>query len=91
MKKNDIFFLLLLLFVTKLILLPVGFPDAAVLLVLLSYRPVSQYLKLQRDVKISAENAEKFAEVSGEIENIKKTLESIKTKEQVLQSFGMKK
>lgn len=91
LKKNDIYYLLLLLYVVKLIILPVGFPDAAALLVLLAYRPVSTFLKLQEKQKISDENAIHFSKLTDEINNVKSTLESLKTKEQVLQSFGMKK
>lgn len=91
MKKNDMFFLLLLLFIAKLILLPVGFPDAAVLLVLLSYRPVSQLLKLQRDVKISQKNEDEFSAVRGEILEVKKNLESLKIAENIKMQFGAKK
>jgi uncharacterized membrane protein YhiD involved in acid resistance len=91
MKKNDVYFTFILLFVLKLILLPASLPDAAVLLVLLAYRPVSQWLKLQEKQKISQANEEKFQEVAGEINEVKKTLESIKIKESVLNSFGIKK
>lgn len=91
LKKNDLFFLLILLFITKLILLPTGFPDAAVLLVLLAYRPVSTLLKLQEKQKISDANAEKFLEVAGEIAKVNGILESLKNHEQIKTSFGMKK
>lgn len=91
LSKNDIYFTLLLLFVTKLILLPVGFPDAAVLLVLLAYRPVSQLLKLQRDIKISAKNEQEFESVRGEISEVRKNLESLKIAENIKQQFGVKK
>jgi hypothetical protein len=91
MKKNDVFFMLILLFVVKLILLPSSFADAAVLLVLLAYRPVSQFLKLQEKQKISDANNLKFESISEEISEVKKTLESIKVKEAVINSFGIKK
>lgn len=91
MKKNDVFFTFILLFIVKLILLPASFADAAVLLVLLAYRPVSQFLKLQEKQKISQANEAKFTEVAEEISEVKKTLESIKIKESVLNSFGIKK
>lgn len=90
-RKNDVYFLLLLLFVIKLILLPVAFPDAVVLLVLLAYRPVSAFLKLQEKQKISAVNEEKFQAVAEEIAGVRKTLESLKVAEQIKQQFGMKK
>ena len=85
------YFLLLLLFIVKLLALPIAFPDAAVLLILLAYRPVSQLLKLQEKQKISDENAAKFAEVAGEIAEVNKALESLKNHEQIKTSFGMKK
>jgi hypothetical protein len=91
MRKNDLYFTFILLFIVKLILLPASFADAAVLLVLLAYRPVSQLLKLQEKQKISDANKLKFETVSEEIAEVKKTLESIKVKEQVLNSFGIKK
>jgi hypothetical protein len=85
------YFLLVLLFIVKLIALPIGFPDAAVLLVLLAYRPVSQLLKLQEKQKISNENAVKFAEVENSLENMQKTIESIKIKEAIVNQFGGKR
>jgi ABC-type transport system involved in cytochrome bd biosynthesis fused ATPase/permease subunit len=91
MRKNDVYFTLIICFILKLVWLPVQFSDAMVLLVLLSYRPVSQYIKLQEKQKISAENASKFAEVSEEIADVRKTLESIKIQEQMKQQFGIKK
>lgn len=91
MRKNDLYFTFILLFIVKLILLPASFADAAVLLVLLAYRPVSQLLKLQEKQKISDANKLKFEDVASEIAEVKKTLDSIKTKEQVLNSFGIKK
>jgi uncharacterized membrane protein YhiD involved in acid resistance len=91
MRKNDLFFTFILLFVVKLILLPASFADAAVLLVLLAYRPVSQLLKLQEKQKISDANKLKFETVSEEIAEVKKTLDSIKIQENMKQSFGIKK
>jgi uncharacterized membrane protein YhiD involved in acid resistance len=91
MKKNDMYFGIILLFTLKLILLSATFPDALVLLVLLAYRPVSQYIKLQEKQKISNENKIKFEDIATDIADVRKTLESIKTKEQVLNSFGIKK
>jgi hypothetical protein len=91
LKKNDIYFSLILLYVVKLIVLPIGFPDAFALLVLLSYRPVSTFLKLQEKQKISNENAQKFEEVADEIAKVNNILESLKNHEQIKQSFGMKK
>ena len=91
LSKNDIYFTLLLLFIVKLVLLPVGFPDAAVLLVLLAYRPVSQFLKLQRDVKISEKSEQEIELVRGEISEVRKNLESLKIAESIKQQFGVKK
>ena len=91
MRKNDIYFTLLLLFIVKLILLPAGFPDAAVLLVLLIPRSISNFIKLQEKQKISQENAVKFNAVADEITDLRKTLESLKTKEQVMAQFGNKR
>jgi hypothetical protein len=85
------YFTLLLLFILKLILLPIGFPDATVLLVLLAYRPVSQFLKLQEKQKISAQNTEKFSKVEEELAAMQKLIDSIKIKEAVAQQFGMKR
>lgn len=75
----------------KLILLSASFADAAVLLVLLAYRPVSQYLKLQEKLKILNVNQNKFDDVAAEIAEVKKTLDSIKIQENMKQSFGIKK
>lgn len=91
MQKNDIYFTLLLLFIVKLILLPAGFPDAVVLLVLLIPRSISNFIKLQEKQKISQENAVKFNAVADEITDLRKTLESLKTKEQVMAQFGNKR
>lgn len=91
MRKNDIYFTLLLLFIVKLILLPAGFPDAVVLLVLLIPRSISNFIKLQEKQKISQENAVKFNAVADEITDLRKTLESLKTKEQVMAQFGNKR
>jgi cell division protein FtsB len=91
MKKNDIYFTLLLLFIVKLIVLPAGFADAAVLLVLLIPRSISNFIKLQQRQKISQENEVKFAEVADSMANMQKTIESIKIQEQVKQQFGMRK
>lgn len=91
MRKNDLYFTFILLFVVKLILLPASFADAAVLLVLLAYRPISQLLKLQEKQKISDANKLKFETVSEEIAEVKKTLDSIKIQENMKQSFGIKK
>lgn len=91
MRKNDLYFTFILLFIVKLILLPASFADAIVLLVLLAYRPVSQFLKLQEKQKISEANKIKFEDVAGEIAEVKKTLDSIKIQENMKQSFGIKK
>ena len=91
MRKNDLYFSFILLFVVKLILLPASFADAAVLLVLLAYRPVSQYLKLQEKLKILNVNQTKFDDVASEIAEVRKTLDSIKIQESMKQSFGIKK
>lgn len=91
MRKNDLYFGFILLFVMKLILLSASFADAAVLLVLLAYRPVSQYLKLQEKLKILNVNQNKFDDVAAEIAEVKKTLDSIKIQENMKQSFGIKK
>lgn len=91
MRKNDLYFTFILLFIVKLILLPASFADAVVLLVLLAYRPVSQFLKLQEKQKISEANKIKFEDVASEIAEVKKTLDSIKIQENMKQSFGIKK
>jgi hypothetical protein len=90
MKKNDVYFTLILLFIVKLILLPTAFPDAAVLLVLLAYRPVTAFLKLKEKREMLLTVDEKFAKVAEEVNSVKATLESLKVKENILQSFGKK-
>jgi len=88
MLKKDIFFVLVCLFVIKLILLPVLISDAAVLLVLLSYRPVSKLIKIKEKVVISQEIEHKFEKINSEIKNLEDNFQSFKTKEAIVQQFG---
>ena len=90
MKKNDVYFTLVLLFILKLILLPAGFPDAAVLLVLLIPRSVSNYIKVKERREMTQTIDDKFSKVADEVNVLRATLESLKIKENILQSFGKK-
>jgi len=88
MLKKDIFFVLVCLFIIKLILLPVLISDAAVLLVLLSYRPISKLIKIKEKVVVSEEISQKFEKLGSDIKNLEDSFQSFKTKEAIVQQFG---
>jgi hypothetical protein len=88
MLKKDIFFVLICLFVIKLILLPVLISDAFVLLILVSYRPVSKLIKIKEKVVISEEIEHKFEKINSEIKSLDENFQSFKTKEAIVQQFG---
>jgi hypothetical protein len=92
MKKKDVFFLLICLFIVKLILLPAFFADAAVLFVLLSYRPISKFISLKENAIFSEEVSSKFEKLQNELKDLDETVRSFKTKEQIVSTFSnMKK
>jgi hypothetical protein len=88
MLKKDIFFVLICLFVIKLILLPVLISDAFVLLILVSYRPVSKLIKIKEKVVISEEIEHKFEKINSELKSLDENFQSFKTKEAIVQQFG---
>jgi hypothetical protein len=88
MLKKDIFFVLICLFVIKLILLPVLISDAFVLLILVSYRPVSKLIKIKEKVVISEEIEHKFEKINSELKGLDESFQSFKTKEAIVQQFG---
>lgn len=87
MTKDDIFFTLICLFVIKLILLPAFLADAAVLLCLLAYKPVNNLINIKKHAVISEDLESKFQKLHKEIKTLDETVQSFKTKEQIVNTF----
>jgi hypothetical protein len=88
MLKKDIFFVLVCLFVIKLILLPVLIADSLVLLILVGHHSLSKIIKIKEKTIVSEEIQNKFEKINSDFKSLEENFQSFKTKEAIVQQFG---
>ena len=88
MIKKDIFFVLVCIFIIKLILLPVLLADAFVLFILVGHHSVSKLIKIKEKTIISEEINGKFEKMNSDFKALEENFQSFKTKEAIVQQFG---
>jgi peptidoglycan hydrolase CwlO-like protein len=88
MMKKHIFFALLCLFIIKCMIYSPNFADAAIVAVLISYRLLNKVVEIKKIEKTNELAEEKFNKLHEDLVNLKNTVDSLKVKEQLVNSLG---
>lgn len=86
--KKHIFFGLICLFLIKCMIYSPNFADAAIIAVLISYRLLNKVVEIKKIEKSNEISEQKFNKLSEELINLKNTVDSLKVKEQLVNSLG---
>lgn len=86
--KKHIFFGLICLFLIKCMIYSPNFADAAIIAVLISYRLLNKVVEIKKIEKSNEISEQKFNKLSEELINLKNNVDSLKVKEQLVNSLG---
>lgn len=86
--KKHIFFGLICLFLIKCMIYSPNFADAAIIAVLISYRLLNKVVEIKKIEKSNEISEQKFNKLNEELINLKNTVDSLKVKEQLVNSLG---
>jgi predicted membrane protein len=88
MSKKNVFFTIACLFLIKCIVRPIGFADSVIAISIIFYNLINKVVEIKKIEKLNEVQAEEINKVKEEITNLRNNVESIKTKDQFVQSLG---
>lgn len=86
--KKHIFFGLLCLFLIKCMIYSPNFADALIVFGLIGYRLINKVVEIKKISKTNELAEEKFNKLNEDLVNLKNTVDSLKVKEQLVNSLG---
>lgn len=86
--KKHIFFGLICLFLIKTMIYSPNFADAAIIAVLISYRLLNKVVEIKKIEKSNEISEQKINKLNEDLSNLKNTVDSLKVKEQLVNSLG---
>ena len=86
--KKHIFFGLICLFLIKCMIYSPNFADAAIIAVLISYRLLNKVIEIKKIEKSNEISEQKFNKLNEDFVQLKNTVDSLKVKEQLVNSLG---
>ena len=86
--KKHIFFGLICLFLIKCMIYSPNFADAAIIAVLISYRLLNKVVEIKKIEKSNEISEQKINKLNEDLSNLKNTVDSLKVKEQLVNSLG---
>lgn len=86
--KKHIFFGLICLFLIKCMIYSPNFADAAIVAVLISYRLLNKVVEIKKIEKSNEISEQKINKLNEDLSNLKNTVDSLKVKEQLVNSLG---